>query len=99
VVAALLPLAVVLIVSRVLGEPQPLIWRMAGLALIVYSLRNAILRSREFDADARARQIDRGIALDTVLADRPARTGRQLPDQLELTRRSGGPAASCAREM
>ena len=77
VVAALLPLAVVLIVSRVLGEPQLLIWRMAVLALIVYSLRNAILRSREFDADARARQIDRGIALDTVLADLPARTRRQ----------------------
>ena len=77
VVAALLPLAVVLIVSRVLGEPQLLIWRMAMLALIVYSLRNAILRSREFDADARARQIDRAIALDTVLADLPARTGRR----------------------
>ena len=72
VVAALLPLAVVLIVSRVLGEPQLLIWRMAVLALIVYSLRNAILRSREFDADARARQIDHGIALDTVLANQPA---------------------------
>ncbi len=54
VVAALLPLAVRLIVTRVLGEPQLLIWRMAVLALIVYSLRNAILRSREFDADARA---------------------------------------------
>ena len=78
VVAALLPLAVVLIVSRVLGEPQLLIWRMAVLAVIVYSLRNAILRSREFDADARARTIDHGIALDTVLADRPARTGRQV---------------------
>jgi Zn-dependent protease with chaperone function len=77
VAAALLPLAVVLIVSRVLGEPQLLIWRMAVLALIVYSLRNAILRSREFDADARARQIDPGIALDTVLVDLPARTGRQ----------------------
>ena len=77
VVAALLPLAVVLIVSRVLGEPQLVIWRMAVLALIVYSLRNAILRSREFDADARARHIDPGIALDTVLAGLPARTGRR----------------------
>jgi Zn-dependent protease with chaperone function len=75
VVAALLPLAGVLIVSRVLGEPQLLIWRMAVLALIVYSLRNAILRSREFDADARARHIDPGIALDTVLAGLPTRTG------------------------
>ena len=77
VVAALLPLAVVLIVSRVLGQPQQLIWRMAVLALIVYSLRNAILRSREFDADARARQIDPGIALDRVLASLPTRTGRR----------------------
>jgi Zn-dependent protease with chaperone function len=75
VVAALLPLAVVLIVSRVLGEPQLLIWRMAVLALIVYSLRNAILRSREFDADARVRQLDPGTALDQVLAGLPARSG------------------------
>ncbi len=78
VAAALLPLAVVLIVSRVLGEPQLLIWRMVVLALIVYSLRNAILRSREFDADARARQIDPRIALDTVLAGLPARTGYRV---------------------
>ena len=76
VVAALLPLAIVLIFSRVLGEPQLLIWRIVVLALIVYSLRNAILRSREFDADARARQLDPGIALDAVFADLPARTGR-----------------------
>ena len=75
-VAALLPLAVVLIVSRVLGEPQLLIWRIVVLALIVYSLRNAILRSREFDADARARQLDPAIALDAVFADLPARDGR-----------------------
>jgi Zn-dependent protease with chaperone function len=77
VVAALLPLVVVLVVSRVLGEPQLLIWRIAVLALIVYALRNAILRSREFDADARARQICPGIALDEVFAGLPARTGRR----------------------
>jgi Zn-dependent protease with chaperone function len=77
VVAALLPLAVLLIVPWGLSEPQRLIWRMAVLALIVYSLRNAILRSREFDADARARRIDPGTALDTVLAGLPARTGRR----------------------
>ena len=77
VVAALLPLAVLLIVPRGLSEPQQLIWRIAVLALIVYALRNAILRSREFDADARARQIDPGTALDTVLASLPARTGRR----------------------
>ena len=77
VVAALLPLAVLLIFTRVLSEPQQLIWRVAVTALIVYSLRNAILRSREFDADARARQLDPGTALGTVLAGLPARTGRR----------------------
>ena len=75
-VATLLPLAVVLIVSRVLGEPQVLIWRIVVLTLIVYSLRNSILRSREFDADARARQLDPAIALDAVFADLPTRDGR-----------------------
>ena len=75
VVAALLPLAVLLILSGVRGEPQQQIWRVAVMALIVYALRNAILRSREFDADARARQLDPGTALDTVLASLPARTG------------------------
>jgi len=78
VVAALLPLAVLLIFSRVLSEPQQLIWRVAVTALIVYSLRNAILRSREFDADARARQLDPGTALGTVLAGMPVRTGRRI---------------------
>ena len=77
VVAALLPLAVLLIFTPVLGEPQQLIWRVAVMALIVYSLRNAILRSREFDADARARQLDPGTALGTVLASMPVRTGRR----------------------
>ncbi|MBV9855637.1 MAG: M48 family metalloprotease [Streptosporangiaceae bacterium] len=77
VVAALLPMAVLLIFSRVLGEPQQLTWRVAVMALIVYSLRNAILRSREFDADARARQLDPETALGTVLASQPARTGRR----------------------
>ena len=77
VVAALLPMAVLLIFSRVLDEPQQLIWRIAVMALIVYSLRNAILRSREFDADARARHLDAQTALGTVLANMPARTGRR----------------------
>ena len=77
VLAALLPMAVLLIFSRVLGEPQQMIWRMAVMALIVYSLRNAILRSREFDADARARHLDPATALGTVLAGLPARTGRR----------------------
>ena len=77
VVAALLPMAVLLIFTSVLGEPQQLIWRVAVMALIVYSLRNAILRSREFDADARARQLDPGTALGAALAGLPARTGRR----------------------
>jgi Zn-dependent protease with chaperone function len=77
VVAALLPLAVPLIFTRVLSDPQQLIWRVVVTALIVYLLRNAILRSREFDADARVRQLDPGTALGTVLANLPARTGRR----------------------
>jgi Zn-dependent protease with chaperone function len=77
VVAALLPMAILLIFSRVLGEPQQMIWRMAVMALIVYSLRNAILRSREFDADVRARHLDPETALGSVLASLPARTGRR----------------------
>ena len=97
VVAALLPLAVVLIVSRVLGEPQLLIWRMVVLALIVYSLRNAILRSREFDADARARQLDPAIALDAVFADLPARAGRWAW-HLGWTHPSGGQRAAALRD-
>ncbi len=47
------------------------------LALIVYSLRNAVLRSREFDADARARELDPETQLGPVLAALPARTGRR----------------------
>jgi Zn-dependent protease with chaperone function len=96
-VAALLPLAVVLIVSRVLGEPQLLIWRIVVLALIVYSLRNAILRSREFDADARARQLDPAIALDAVFADLPARAGRRAW-HLGWTHPSGQQRAAALRD-
>ena len=96
-VAALLPLAVVLIVSRVLGEPQLLIWRIVVLALIVYSLRNSILRSREFDADARARQLDPAIALDAVFADLPARDGRWAW-HLGWTHPSGGQRAAALRD-
>ena len=77
VVAALLPLAVLLILSGVGGEPQQQIWRVAVMALIVYALRNAILRAREFDADARVRQLDPQTALGAVLAGLPARTGRR----------------------
>ena len=76
VVAALLPLAVLLIVTRVLGEPQQLIWRVAVTALIVYSLRNAILRSREFDADARAANSTPGPRWVRPRGP-PARTGRR----------------------
>ena len=80
VVAALLPLAGLLIFTpftRELGPPQGLLWRVAVLALIVYLLRNSVLRSREFDADARARELDPETQLGTVLAGMPARTGRR----------------------
>ena len=77
VVAALLPAALLLAFSRVLGGPQQVIWRMAVLALIVYALRNAVLRSREFDADARARLLDPATGLGSVLAGLPARSGRR----------------------
>lgn len=77
VVAALLPMAALLIFSRELGAPQRSLWRVAVLALIVYLLRNSILRSREFDADARVRELDPATSLGTVLAGLPARTGRR----------------------
>ena len=76
VVVALLPLAV-LMVTGDLSAPQKLLWRVAVLALIVYLLRNSVLRSREFDADARARELDPETQLGTVLAGMPARTGRR----------------------
>ena len=78
VVAALLPLAGLLIFTpftRELGPPQGLLWRVAVLALIVYLLRNSVLRSREFDADARVRELDPETQLGTVLAGMPPRTG------------------------
>ena len=77
VVAALLPLVVTVIVTGDLGGWQRSLWRVAALALIVYSLRNAVLRSREFDADARARELDPKTQLGPVLAALPARTGRR----------------------
>jgi len=71
VVAVLLPMAWLLIFSRVLGPPQHVLWRAAALGLIVYLLRDSIVRSREFDADARVREIDPDTSLGTVLADLP----------------------------
>ena len=77
VVAALLPVGVVLIFTGDLAGWPRTLWRVAVLALIVYLLRNAILRSREFDADARARELDPQTRLGTLLAGLPARTGRR----------------------
>jgi Zn-dependent protease with chaperone function len=77
VVAALLPLVVTVIVTGDLGGWQRALWRVAVLALIVYLLRNAVLRSREFDADARARELDPQTQLGPVLAALPARAGRR----------------------
>lgn len=77
VITALVPMAALLIFTRELGSPQRVLWRVAALALIVYSLRNSVLRSREFDADARATELDPGTALSAVLARMPAPTGRR----------------------
>ena len=43
VVAVLLPMAWLLVFSRVLGAPQHVLWRAAALALIVYLLRDSIV--------------------------------------------------------
>jgi Zn-dependent protease with chaperone function len=77
VVAALLPMVVTVIVQGDLGGWQRFLWRVVVLTLIVYLLRNAVLRSREFDADARARELDSKTQLGPVLAALPARTGRR----------------------
>ncbi|HLN66059.1 MAG TPA: M48 family metalloprotease [Streptosporangiaceae bacterium] len=75
VVTALLPIAGLLI-FRQLGSRQPeLLWRVAVLALLVYLLRNSILRAREFDADARVAELDPGTSLGAVLAGLPRRRG------------------------
>jgi len=75
IVAALLPMAGLLIFSRQLGSPPGLLWRVVVLALIVYLLRNSILRAREFDADARVAELDPDTSLGAVLAGLPARRG------------------------
>jgi Zn-dependent protease with chaperone function len=75
VVTALLPMAGLLIFRR-LGSHQPeLLWRVAALALLVYLLRNSILRAREFDADARVAELEPGTSLGAVLAGLPPRRG------------------------
>jgi Zn-dependent protease with chaperone function len=76
VAAVLVPLAVLLVLGLDVPSPQRVIWRTAVLALIVYLLRNAIVRSREFDADARVRELDPDTALGRVLESLPARPGR-----------------------
>jgi len=77
VVAALLPMAVLLI-FRQQGPAPSLIWRAVVLALLVYLLRNSILRAREFDADARVAELDPDTSLGRVLAAQPPRRGRQI---------------------
>jgi len=74
VVAALLPMAGLLIFGQ-LGLRPELLWRVAVLALLVYLLRNSILRAREFDADARVAELDPGTSLGAVLAGLPPRRG------------------------
>lgn len=77
VVAALLPMAGLLISGK-LSPPAPLIWRAVVLALLVYLLRNSILRSREFGADARVAELDPDTSLGQVLAGQPPRRGRRI---------------------
>jgi len=77
VVAALIPMAVLLI-FRLLGPAPSLIWRVVVLALLVYLLRNSILRAREFDADARVAELDPDTSLGQVLARQPPRRGPRL---------------------
>jgi hypothetical protein len=77
VVAALLPMAV-LLAFRLMGPAPSLIWRAAGLALLVYLLRNSVLRAREFDADARVAELDPATSLGQVLAAQPDRRGRGI---------------------
>jgi Zn-dependent protease with chaperone function len=77
VVAALLPMAGLLISGK-LSPPAPLIWRAVVLALLVYLLRNSILRSREFGADARVAELDPDTSLGQVLVGQPPRRGRRI---------------------
>jgi Zn-dependent protease with chaperone function len=84
VVTALLPLAGLLIFSRQLSWP-PLLWRVVVLALLVYLLRNSILRAREWDADARVAELDPGTSLGAVLADLPPRRGSRFPVRRRLS--------------
>ncbi|MGD0700995.1 MAG: M48 family metalloprotease [Trebonia sp.] len=77
VVAALLPMAALLIFRQLDSQPE-LLWRVVVLALLVYLLRNSILRAREFDADARVIELDPDSSLGAVLAGLPPRRGRRV---------------------
>ena len=74
---ALLPLAVLLISAGYAASRTAALAAAGHDGTVVYALRNAILRAREFDADARVRQLDPQTALGAVLAGLPARTGRR----------------------
>ena len=78
VLAALLPLAGLLAFSQVPVSVPRVLWRVAVLTLTVYLLRNSVLRSREFGADARVRELDPDTVLGTVLAGLPPRRGRRV---------------------
>ena len=77
VVAVLLPMAGLLISGK-LSPPAPLIWRAVVVALVVYLLRNSVLRSREFGADARVAELDPDTSLGQVLVGQPPRRGRRI---------------------
>jgi len=75
VLAAVLPFAVVLRGSMPLFS---ITWRLGALALLVYFLLLALLRSRELYADARAAQWGAGAALGEALAHGSGGSRRRL---------------------
>jgi Zn-dependent protease with chaperone function len=78
VVAGLLPL---LVVELALAGPSALerLWRVPALVVLVYAARNAVLRSREYYADASAADSgDQRSTLAGVLVSMPPRTSTPL---------------------
>jgi Zn-dependent protease with chaperone function len=93
-IAALAPCGLVLLLS--LPQAVDLVavaWRVLALAALVLLMRNAVLRARELDADARASIWDGPVALGRVLESLPRPPGptqksilRVHPDPVERRR-------------
>jgi hypothetical protein len=85
VVATALPYLVVAV-----SAPQRLFdlsWRLAGLLLLVWLTRLAVLRTREFYADVRAADSPEDEAAVRAYLEQPARAGRWEPLSTHPTRR------------